>query len=336
MAEREAEQMQVMARRWLDVEFSLEARAALLADQVAAMHAAGETVSAAKLYRMETYQKLAVQAKSEAQRYARWASGEIARNQAEYAGLGIESASASIRAVYMDAGQVGGFFDLLPVEAVEAMIGYAGDGTPLYELLLEDYPNSVVKLTQTLIDSTAAGVNPRQTARLMMDDMSGNLNRALTVARSEQIRSFRQASRQQMKASGVVEGYIRRAARNPRTCMACIALDGTIYLIDELMHVHPNDRCFMQPIIKGLAPVQVETGLEWFMRQPVETPKDQKGKKLIIGQKEMMGPKYFKAWKSGDFQFEELADTHIDETWGPSVQVANLSDLVKKGETPEE
>lgn len=313
----EADQMREMARRWLEVEYSLEAQIGLLASELAEMRVAGQNVSQWKLVRMERYQKLLAQAKGEVNRYANWGADLIVERQARMLELGLEGSRATIRAAYMDAGQVvGGYFDLLPVEAVEYAIGYAGNGTPLGNLLKKDYPETAMKLTQALIDGTAMGRNPRVTARAMLDAMSGNLDRALTIARSEQIRAYREASRQQMIASGVVEGYIRRAALNPRTCMACLALDGTVYPTDELMEVHPNDRCFMQPMIKGLAPVQTQSGAEWFNQQDAAT------------QQEMLGGQYYEAWISGAFNIKDLASSYVDPDWGPSVNVTPLSELI--------
>lgn len=314
---REAEQMRIMASRWLDVENSLAAQVSLLAQSVAEMQAAGKTPTPAKLYKLEHYQKLLAQAKAQVAQYNAWAAKEIAATQAALVRLGIDAAQAAIKATYLDAGTVGAYFDILPVEAVNAMIGYAGDGTPLSKLLSQSYPETIAALTDTLISSTAKGVNPRDTARLMADAMAGNLTRALTIARTEQLRAYRQANREQMQASGVVNGYVRRCALNDRTCMACIALDGTVYATDELMEVHPNDRCFMQPLVAGLDPVQTTSGAEWFQAQPEAT------------QQSMMGPEKYAAWQDGQFQLEQLAKTSVDPVWGPTVRVASLSSLVE-------
>lgn len=312
----DADQMREMARRWLEVERSLEATVALLAQEAERLRANGQTLTRSRLYRMEHYQQLLAQAKAETLRYSQWAAQLITERQGQAAQTGINSARDMIRASYLERGKAVAYFDILPVEAVEAMIGLAGDGTPLGKLLMRDYSKTVAGLTQTLIDSTALGRNPRDTARLMLDAMSGNLNRALTIARTEQIRAYREASREQMIESGVVEGYIRRAALNSETCMACMVLDGTIYPTDEMMEVHPNDRCFMQPIIKGLKPLPAQSGAAWFGQQSAET------------QRAMMGSGAYEAWKSGQIELKQLASTHIHPEWGPSVRITPLSELV--------
>lgn len=316
----DADQMREMARRWLDVEHSLEARVLLLAQQVDEMRRSGKPVTRSRLYQLDHYRQLLAQAKAEVKDYSEWSAKLITREQGRAAQTGINSARDTIRASYLDAHKAVAYFDILPVEAVDAMIGYAGDGTPLNRLLMKDYNETAIKLTQTLIDSTVMGRNPRDTARLMLDDMSENLNRALVTARSEQLRAYREASREQMIESKVVEGYIRRCALDDDsldTCMACIVLDGTEYPTDELMEVHPSDRCFMQPKIIGLKPLATTSGAAWFDKLPAES------------QRTMMGPGVYDAWKSGAFDLRDLASTYVHPEWGPSVRVTPLSKLVQ-------
>lgn len=310
----EADQMRAMARRWLEVERRLEAQVGLLANEVMEMSQAGESVSQWRIARLERYQNLLAQAKAETNGYMAWAADEMAERQARMLAMGIDSAQATIRASYLDAGGFGAYFDLLPVEAVNFAIGYAGDNTPLGKLLRKDYPKTIASLTQALIDGVTMGRNPRETAKAMLDAMAGNLDRALTIARTEQIRAFREASRQQMIASGVVEGYIRRAALNDRTCIACLALDGKEYPTDELMEVHPNDRCFMQPKIKGLQPVGMQSGADWFASLSAAEQRD------------MLGPERYDLFASGT-NFSNFAGTYVDPVWGPSVRVRPVSEL---------
>lgn len=312
----EHDQMVIMAQRWLQVENALSAKVSELLWELEEMRQRGILVSQTELYQMQRYKALLAQARVEVQRYAEWAATLVGQRQELLSKLGLEYAQNAIRAVYWDAAKIGAYFDLLPVEAINTLIGFAGDGTPLYNLLMRDYPETIIQLTGTMLDGMALGIGPRETARQMAVAMSGNLNRALTIARTEQLRAYREASRQQMAASGVVSGYVRRCALNDRTCMACIELDGTVYDTDEVMEVHPNDRCFHQPIVKGTSPVDVVTGDEWFRGQPEDVQVD------------MMGPGAYDAWKSGLIDLDQLVQTHVDAVWGPTVRVAPLSSLI--------
>ncbi len=311
----DASTMEELARRWLQVERRLEAQFRALTLEIADLRAKGQPVTRAKLYEMERYRNLLAQALDETRRYQRWAEGRIADGQREMAKLGIKSSEALIRESYLEAGKAVARFDLLPVEAVESMIGFAGNGSPLFDLLFKSYPDTIDRLTETLVQATAQGQNPRRTAALMAEAMSGNLQRALVISRTEQVRAFRHAATMAMKESGVVEGWIWRSARQPRTCMACIVMDGTEHGLDEELDDHPNGRCFKQPKIKGLTPVETQSSAAWFELQTEEV------------QRAMMGDKAYEAWKSGAFKLSQLASRKESSEWGTHIHVASLEDL---------
>jgi SPP1 gp7 family putative phage head morphogenesis protein len=312
----DAAQMTVLARRWLVVERGLEAQLEALAREAADLRAKGTPVTAQRLYQMERYRNLLAQARSETLKYQKWAAELITGEQRDLARLGIESSRAMIRESYLEAGKAVARFNWLPVEAVESMIGYAGNGAPLYDLLIESYPDTIEELTKTLIRSTAQGINPRQTAKAMAEAMSGNLQRSLVIARTEQLRAFRNAATIQMRESGVVEGWIWRSAKQDRTCLACLAMDGTVYDLNEELDDHPNGRCFKQPLIQGLKPIETQSSADWFNGLDEET------------QQSMMGEVRYEAWKQGQFRFEDLAIRRSSEEWGSHVAVAPLEALL--------
>lgn len=317
----DAETMEELARRWLQVERRLEAQFRALTLEIAELRQNQEPVSLSKLFQMERYRDLLAQALAETRAYARWAEGMIAERQRVMAGMGIESTQALIRESYLEAGKAVARYNLLPVEAVEAMIGFAGNGSPLYDLFMESYPDSIDALNQALITATARGENPRRTAQMMAEAMRGNLQRALVVSRTEQLRAFREAATLQMKESGVVEGWIWRSAKQERTCLACLAMDGTVHELDEELDDHPNGRCFKQPIIKGLKPVEVQSSRAWFEDQVEEV------------QRAMMGAERFEAWQAGQFEFGDLAQRRENDEWGSHVRVATLDELGVTGES---
>jgi SPP1 gp7 family putative phage head morphogenesis protein len=143
-----------------------------------------------------------------------------------------------------------------------------------------------------------------------------SLQHVLLVARDQQNRAYRTASLQQYRQSGVVTGYRRLAAKNDRTCAACLALDGREYPTDELMPLHPQDRCTMVPTVRGLPPVPYETGETWFNRQSETVQRD------------ILGPGRYEAWQAGRFAFADLASVRENDVWGASAQVTPLRELV--------
>jgi hypothetical protein len=135
----------------------------------------------------------------------------------------------------------------------------------------------------------------------------------LTIARTEQLRAYREAARSQYQESGLVKSYKRIAALD--ACMACIALDGETYDVEELLEVHPNDRCGMIPVVEGLPEIQYESAADRF----AELPEDE--------QRERMGDGAYDLWNSGQISLNDFAVHSESDDWGPSIQTATLADL---------
>jgi hypothetical protein len=314
LVQREAQAVLDMATAWLDVEESLKAEVVALAEQLVAEHQ-GQQVSQSTLMRMKRAQTLFVRALEEVSQYSQLAMEQINAAQETNALAGIQDAAMLTQAT-ADYFEVSFRFDILPVEAVENIVGLARAGQPLGELLERAYPETANGLINLLIEGTAKGRNPRETARLALQKgLAQGLNHFLMVARDQQIRAYRTAALQQYQKSGVVRGYQRLAAKNDRTCLACLALDGQEQETDELMPLHRQDRCTVIPMLKNLPTVKFETGREWFSRQ---TPEQQE---------QMLGPERYKAWRAGKFTFPQLAAIGHDATWGPTTQVRSLRQL---------
>jgi SPP1 gp7 family putative phage head morphogenesis protein len=311
---RERAQMEEMARRWREVEDALEAQISDLAREFAEMREAGEPITQAQLYRLQRYRTLLGQLQREMRRYTQETTRLIADRQREWGRLGIRHAAAAIKTSYPT--DVGAFFDRIPVEAVEAMVGLAGDGSPLRSLLEQSYPSVADAMTDALIRSTALGRNPRVTAREMRRRMAVGLSDALRVARTEQIRVYRHAGRQQYIASGVVEGYYRLSAHDSRVCAACLAAEGEFYRLDQVLRDHPHGRCGQVPKVRGVPAPRWTQGLSWFRQQSEEV------------QRSILRPGRYAAWRDGQFDFADLVSVRRDSTWGDSVHPTPLSQLV--------
>ena len=159
----EAAQMMRMAQTWLELELGMRTSFSDLAQEVYAMRPAGARVDRATLYRLERYQRLLRQMRETiVSRYALYVTDEVVAQQRRLLERGINDASAAIQAAQAERG-VGATFNRLPTEAVERMVGLTGDGSPLIDVLRNAYPDAVNAATNTLIDATARGVNPRET-----------------------------------------------------------------------------------------------------------------------------------------------------------------------------
>jgi len=310
----DADTIYAMGERWIVMESALEAQITLLTMEIAEM---GELVTQQSIFKLRRYQALLTQMQTEMSAYNLWAADYVAQGQMRMGVIGVSHAAEAVNLALLQGGAsgVGTFFDTLPISAIQLMIGNAGKGGPVYTLLQENYPTAVEKMTNILINNVAMGMSPMVTAKQMMAGMAGGLSHALTVARTEQMRVYREASRQQYELSGAVQEYMRFASKSGNTCALCLALDGEIYKSSELMSVHPNDRCVMIPVVNGVKPPQWEKGEDWLKRQDEAM------------QKQILGPGAQEMWKNGDIELMDLVKKVEHPTWGPSLQRVPLKDL---------
>jgi len=220
--------------------------------------------------------------------------------------------------------RVGLEWNRLPDEAFTNFVGIAADGKPIGELLAPLGPDARKGITESIGNGIALGKGPRETAELVRVAAGMPLSRALLITRTETNRAFRESTRlQYANNSQVVKGYRRLAAQSDRTCLACIALDGTLYALDEPLNEHPNGRCALVPDTityqdLGLdveMPPQPENARDWLTRQPE------------ITQRKMLGNTRFDAIKRGELQLNQLATVRSNAVWGDAAVVRPIKDL---------
>lgn len=232
-----------MVKFWRGVENSLNDDILALAQQLAKMAEDGVTINQWRLARMKRYQSLVAQVQAEIAKYNTKVAPIVSQTQKTAASQGIGNGIAYTTLV----GQIGGveaIFDKLGARATRSIVALAMKGEPLNALLANAYPLAVDGITRELINGTAKGINPRVVARLIIrQGLAQGLNHVLLVSRDQMIRSYREGTRQQYDESGVVVAYRRLATKDSRTCLACLALDGTIYPTSRMMPIHPQDRC---------------------------------------------------------------------------------------------
>jgi hypothetical protein len=299
-----------MARRWLAVERRLSGNINALALEMTARHAAGIPVTTTMLMNEVRYRELLIQLHEEQAKYTVYAENTITDGQQALGAAGISHAEQAIAA------QVTTSFNKLPVSAVEHMAGLTGAGTPLNSLLVQSWPLSAQGLTQALVDGVALGWGPRKVARQMAEGMTGSLDRMLLIARSEQMRTYRAASYASYAESGIVVGYRRLASFSSRTCISCLMDSGHFYPLGEEMPEHPAGRCVPVPVVRGAPAIEGLDGEAWFMDQPSATQED------------ILGKGHYEAWRLGKFELGEAVRVVTNPTWGPSLQVTPLKDLV--------
>jgi len=199
------------------------------------------------------------------------------------------------------------------------VVALARAGQPLAALLEAAYPLAAQGMTTQLLQGIALGRNPREISRRMMQEgLTDGLQHILLVNRDQSLRAWRTAGLQQYQASRVVTGYSRLCAKNQRSCLACLALDGTIYPTSEMMPLHAQDRCTLLPILRGRTLPVTLSGEAWFRQQPADV------------QATMLGPGRYDLWERSAFKFQDLATITDAGVWGRSAQVTSLATLQQR------
>lgn len=223
-------------------------------------------------------------------------------------------------------------WNALPTGAIEALVGFASDGSPLSDLIAAIGPDTAQAIRAALIQGTAAGDNPRQVARAMRQGAQAQIDlsraRAETIARTEMLRAAREASRQSYEAnSDVVTGYTRVCAGDSRVCAACFALHGTKYEGSAILPSHPSCRCCMVAITKSWAEITGDESIP--DTRPVIETADALFARLSDTDKEtVLGRGGYAAWNNGNgTPLSAFGVVLQDARWGPTVRVATLSEL---------
>jgi SPP1 gp7 family putative phage head morphogenesis protein len=207
------------------------------------------------------------------------------------------------------------------------MIGTSGDGTPLRLLLDEVARDAAGKVRDELLAGVARGQSPRVTARRIVRQANIAPNRALTISRTETLRTYREVSRQGMLANqGVVQGWEWRAQFGRRTCAMCWAMSGKRFTADESMDTHPNCRCAMLPVT-----------LSWeelgFRVVPDNRPSLPTGAEAFdaltaTDRRAILGPAKAAAYEAGDLALDDLVRPTRSARWGRGRREASLAEAI--------
>ena len=205
-------------------------------------------------------------------------------------------------------------FVRVPREAITHMIGTFQQGSPLRVLLDALGPEAAAHVRETLVEGMALGYNPRKIARQIRDDVDDNRTRALAIARTEVMRSYRQASMANYEANAdVVAQWVWHAKLDKRTCAFCWSMHGTIHKLGDPMASHVNCRCSPIPKTKTYRELgididepdrTVEPGVIAFKRIP-------HAEKLAI-----LGPSKLRAYQAGAITLEDVRSFATDAKWG--------------------
>lgn len=176
----------------------------------------------------------------------------------------------------------------------------------------------------------ALGVNPRVAANRMLQrtkgGFDGGLVRATRIARTEMLDAYRAAAQASDEANtDVLAGWRWSASLSPRTCPACLAMNGQVFSTSTPgPQGHVNCRCARTPVTKSWA----ELGI--LMPEPPDQTPDARAWFDDLPEREqlaIMGPTRLRLLQSGQVSWDDLAVKVPNSGWRHSWQPRTLGDL---------
>lgn len=202
-------------------------------------------------------------------------------------------------------------------EMLRALINYV-DSEAMRAKFAAFGANASQSLSDAMLALTAQGKGARSIADMLTAWDRVPYAWAENMARTVQQYSYRQATSLNYRAnSDVVEGWVWYTALDDRVCPSCLAMHGTFHSNDEILNGHHQCRCVQIPKVTGSRWAdEMETGEQWFARQPDSV------------QRGIMGKGMHAAYKAGDIDFGKLSTTYNDPVYGEMRRAATLKELV--------
>ena len=277
--------------------------------------------------RLARYKTLERKLLSNVSKFAESARGQITRAQLAAVGLAQTSARATAGVAlpqgidFTVLSGIGIDWVEIPEDALVNFIGIAGDGQPVGNLLATLGPEMATSVKAEVASGLALGKSPRTVANTLRKTAGMPLSKALLISRTETNRAYREASRlQYAQNSDIIKGYRRLATKSNKTCVACIALDGTLYETQEPLDSHPNCRCAIVPETITYR----DLGLDVDMPETAPTAEDWLKTRPEGEQIKIMGKQRHEQWQSGT-PLTKFVQINESSVWGKSATVAPLS-----------
>lgn len=269
-------------RAYGDVYADINRQITDLQRQIAAAKAAGgdDAVNISWLYREQRLQTLKGQVAGAVGRFGDDANKLVDQLARDAATTGAHDANAAIQALLEQKLQDAGLerlspdlleaFSRLPTAAIEDAANNAfryyragaagGRIRTVASIFNELGPDAAKRMQNIIVSAVATGQAPEVTARILAKQMGIALNRALTVARTEQLSAWRRSNIATFRQNDdVLDGWTWLTGPDP--CPFCAAQAGRLHKLDEDMATHPNCRCSASPHTKSLDDILSAYGL---------------------------------------------------------------------------
>ncbi len=281
----------------------------------------GLRISPAWLWQEARYQQMLRTAEAEMSEFAQMLRGR-GRADARYAlSLGQQESRELVQATLAgmpkaERAALMARWGIMDTRALEQIVGFMDPASPVWQSLGRFGPAIRQRIQDIVGQSLAMGYNPNRWARDLRAVTGEGLDWALNWSRTLQLNAYRESTRQAyIQNQDVVSGWTWSATKDERTCMSCIAMDGTHHPLSERLDDHWRGRCVMLPDLPGREFEEVKA-TDWFEGLDEST------------QRGMMGDKRYRAWKDDKFALTDLSQQVPDDIWGTMRVEVPLKDLI--------
>lgn len=242
-----------------------------------------------------------------------FSSAQLSNQQLAFAGM-----------TEAQAGLISAQWTSVDPEVMRELIGFVDN--PQWETQLSEYGDAVVKRVKNqIIQGQVKGWGPVRMATEITNSIQGvpggggfPQSEAEKLMRTLQMQSFRTAQTINRVANAdILAGQIRISALDG-ACLACVALHGEIFPIDERIDDHHSGRCTSIPLVKGF-PRDVETGQEWW------------DSRTDAEQLAQARPANFNALKAGAVTLDDFPVPYEDPVFGDMLRESSLSGILGPG-----
>lgn len=224
-------------------------------------------------------------------------------------------------------------FATFPMEAAQQLILMTQPG-PVRRVLEKYSAEGAQRAADALINGISLGHGPAKISRELRQSLGISAVRATTIARTETMRAFREASRLNMMANAdILEGWVWESSRQKSTCAVCWAMQGTLFTfpvqfdsdasitVEEAqgrglipMYTHPNCRCVMAPRPASYADILGDPSIP-DNRPPITSGADAFAKLDPATQRRILGPGRHQLYQNG-MPLRDMLTARADKDWG--------------------
>jgi SPP1 gp7 family putative phage head morphogenesis protein len=349
-----------MVRVYADSWKRIKARLAVLQKEYERTQAQGQDVGLAWLYQKQRLTAMQALVAKELAHFSafsqRTISSQQARAIAESLAFNRDMTILAMGAEYDEQSRF--VVNNLNKGETEALIGATQRGSALDKLFRSICEAGAQSAEDALVQGMVMGYNPRKIAPMIRDALGIQLNRALTISRTEALRAQRIATAESYKANAdVIKGWRWQAALTGNTCPVCLSLHGSEHPITEVQKGHINCRCTSVAITKSWEELGAEYGVDFsgvekagpsfadVAKKYGITPEQLRtyANRKLSGeayfrslsaeeQRAILGPSKWLAWKDGKFGFDALSRKTYSAVWGEGVRQASLVELLGEAE----